>query len=222
VATARGGYVDSARCPVGPQETNPHNQRSGASISSPQWGISMKESLRPLASLLAQRNMIDDEIARLIGRPAIPGHIGEYIAAAIFDIELFFSATHRAADGVFRMGPLQGKEVNIKLYGKQEGIIDVREDAVPDFYLVLTGLKAGAESTRGRTRPLVINHAYIFPGQALLQTLKSRGRRVGPASSIPQAEWDRAEVWPVPASGHLILEPAQATALGMFSGKAGA
>ena len=36
--------------------------------------------LKQLASLLARRNAIDEKIAALIGRPAISGHVGEWIA----------------------------------------------------------------------------------------------------------------------------------------------
>ncbi|MDP2958095.1 MAG: hypothetical protein Q8N53_16835, partial [Longimicrobiales bacterium] len=92
----------------------------------------MESSLQTLASLLHERNALDARIAQLIGRPASPGHIGEFIAAAVFDIDLFESATHKAADGVFRRGALQGRTVNIKIYGKQEGILDIRPDALPD------------------------------------------------------------------------------------------
>ena len=99
----------------------------------------MESSLQTLASLLHERNALDARIAQLIGRPASPGHVGEFIAAAVFDIDLFESATQKAADGVFRRGALQGRTVNIKIYGKQEGILDIRPDALPDFYLVLTG-----------------------------------------------------------------------------------
>ena len=37
-------------------------------------------NLEQLASLLARRNAIDEEIVALIGRPAIRGHVGEWIA----------------------------------------------------------------------------------------------------------------------------------------------
>ena len=46
------------------------------------------EALRRLASLLESRNDIDEEIAHLIGRPAIRGHVGEWIAQEIFGVRL--------------------------------------------------------------------------------------------------------------------------------------
>ena len=39
-----------------------------------------------LARLLNDRNSIEREIGEIIGRPALTGHIGEYIAAEIFNI----------------------------------------------------------------------------------------------------------------------------------------
>lgn len=62
--------------------------------------------LERLAALLRQRNSIDADISSLIARPALPGHIGEFIAAAVFDIQLEGSATRAGYDGVFRSGSL--------------------------------------------------------------------------------------------------------------------
>ncbi len=78
-------------------------------------------SLVWLAELLRERNRISSKIATLIGRPALSSHLGEYIASKIFDIELYESATHKGADGQFGSGPLRGKTVNVKLYGKKQG-----------------------------------------------------------------------------------------------------
>jgi hypothetical protein len=178
--------------------------------------------LRELASLLARRNAIDDAIAALIARPATPGHIGEFIAARVFDIELYTSASHKAADGTFRSGPLRGASVNIKLSGKQEGLVDLREDAIPDYYLVLTGPRSAAGSSRGGTRPILIKHAFLFRGQALHATIGARGKKPRVATSVRQAEWKEAEIWPESRSPHLRLDPDQAAALRAFSGNGGA
>ena len=75
-----------------------------------------RDQLRRLASLIRQRNLVDGEIAATISRPAHPGHIGEFVVAAIFDIRLLESATHKGADGHFTHGPLAGRSVNIKKY----------------------------------------------------------------------------------------------------------
>jgi len=182
----------------------------------------MQASIRTLADLLNERNLLDERIAQLIGRPASPGHIGEYIAAAVFRIDLFPSATHKAADGVFQEGPLQGKSVNVKLYGKQEGILDIRPDALPDFYLVLTGPRSQPTSSRGSTRPLTIQHAYLFDAAELASLLKARGTNLGPASSVPQALWETAEVWPSATNPRIHLDKDQTEALGLFSSRTGA
>jgi hypothetical protein len=60
------------------------------------------------AELLRARNAIDAEIASIIGRPMTSGHLGEWIAARIFDIELEPSATATATDGRFSSGSWQG------------------------------------------------------------------------------------------------------------------
>ena len=52
----------------------------------------MKE-LEELAKLLSKRNKVDSRISDIIMRPAITGHIGEYIASKLFDIKLEKSAT---------------------------------------------------------------------------------------------------------------------------------
>ena len=67
--------------------------------------------LQRLASLLVQRNAIDGEIAAVLGRPAHPGHIGEFVVASIFDITLNISAIQKGTDGHFASGALAGKSV---------------------------------------------------------------------------------------------------------------
>ena len=92
-----------------------------------------------MADLIARRNEIETEIAALTGRPSLPGHLAEWIAAEIFAIDLEASAVARAIDGRFASGPLAGSTVNIKWYGKREGLLDVMEDPSLDYHLVLTG-----------------------------------------------------------------------------------
>src|SRR5206468_4841832 len=93
--------------------------------------------LKRLADLLRRYNAIGDAIAGVIGRPAERGHVGEYIAAHIFNITLEPSARKRAIDGRFITGPLAGRTVNLKWYGKQEGVLDLHARDAPDFYLAL-------------------------------------------------------------------------------------
>jgi hypothetical protein len=181
-------------------------------------GNTVQTDLARLASLLAKRNAIDADISMLIGRPALQGHIGEYIAAHIFGIELMDSATSKAIDGHFRSGSLARKSVDVKFYGKQEALLDVREDAQPDYYLVLTGATAGATSSRGKSRPLVTSHVYLFGGPELSADIRRRGVAFGAAASVPKALWEAAELFPIRRCGLLQLTPEQTDMLTLFAG----
>jgi hypothetical protein len=166
-----------------------------------------------LADLLRQRNALDAEISALIRRPSMPGHVGEFIAAAIFDIALNESATQKGSDGVFRSGALAGKSVNVKLYGFQEGILDVKVKDPPDVYLVLTGPKRAAASSRGVHRPMTIHVVYVF----LHDDLVRAGVRPGVAASVRKAFWEAAEVWPSRGSGApFVVAPEPGALLDLF------
>lgn len=175
----------------------------------------MKE-LQELAALIAERNRIDESICRLIGRPATMGHIGEFVASRVFDIQLEVSAAHKTWDGRFTSGPLAGRTVDIKFYGKQEALLDVAEDEQPDCYLVLTGPAAAASSSRGATRPMTIEHVYLFDGQALAADIIRRGTKFGVAASIPRSLWERAEIFPNAKNRDLPVTGRQRDLLGLF------
>ncbi len=66
-----------------------------------------EDSLARAGALLRERNAIDAELARLIQRPMTSGHLGEWIAARVFDIELEDPAVAAGIDGRFRSGPLR-------------------------------------------------------------------------------------------------------------------
>jgi AcrR family transcriptional regulator len=108
-----------------------------------------EDDLRTIAGLLRERNIIDARIAAVIGRPMTAGHLGEWIAASVFDIELENSAASAAFDGRFVSDTLQGYAVNVKWYLKPEGRIDVTESDALDYYLVLAGPAAPATHSRG-------------------------------------------------------------------------
>ena len=129
--------------------------------------------MRRLAAFIRQRNGIDREISEIIGRPAHPGHMGEFLAARIFNIRLADSATTKGIDGHFVDGPLAGKSVNVKEYSKNDHLSDIKRDAVPGVYLVLTGPKAPATSSRGVTHPWTIAEIFLFDGPALGRELQS-------------------------------------------------
>ena len=163
-------------------------------------------NINRLAELIKSKNSIDNMIATHIGRPALPGHIGEYIAAHIFDIELCATANQRAIDGSFRSGALAGKTVNIKYYGKKENLLDITPDALPDFYLVLTGPKGQAVSSRGQTRPFLISFVFLFSTTELISLLKARGIKIGIATSVKKSVWDEAEIYPKHNAEFLLSE----------------
>ena len=149
---------------------------------------------------MESRNDIDEKIAALIGRPASRGHLGEWIAHEIFGVTLAESAVQEGIDGRFADGPLAGKTVNVKWYGKREGVLDINPAGVPDYYLVMTGPKAVATTSRGQTRPLVITEVFLFDA-ALVERLRQRGVRVAVATSVRKHEWETARIYPAAAPG---------------------
>ena len=46
------------------------------------------DSVRAVARLVRERNETDGEIARIINRPAVAGHLGEWLASQLLDIDL--------------------------------------------------------------------------------------------------------------------------------------
>lgn len=174
------------------------------------------ENLDALARLIRQKNAVDAQIASHLGRPAHIGHAGEFIAAQIFDILLHDSATTAGSDGHFRSGPLAGRSVNVKWYGKHEGLLDLALKSPPDLYLVLAGPKAAAISSRGTTRPWVVRHAFLFDARALHALLEARGVKLGTATSVAAAVWDAAEIYPASSNQLLALTAPQTDALSLF------
>ena len=162
------------------------------------------DKLKELARLIRQRNEIAREIGALIGRPALVGHIGEWIAQEVFSMRLEDSAVQKGFDGRFCAGPLVGKTVNVKWYGKREGLLDVNPDGVPDLYLVMTGPKSPAGTSRGGSLPWVIADVFLFDGPALVERLRRRGVKLGVATSVRGDEWEAARIYPVRASGALL------------------
>ena len=178
--------------------------------------MTRRDQLDRLASLIRQRNSVDEEIAATIGRPTHPAHIGEFVAAAIFGIKLIESATHKGVDGHFTRGPLAGRSVNIKKYSKHQGLLDVRLDALPDFFLVLTGERTAPASSRGTTAPWTIESVYLLEAAPLVAQLSARGVKIGVATSIRRHVWDDAEIYPTPSNGTLQLTPEQVSMIELF------
>lgn len=176
-----------------------------------------EEDVHKIASLLRERNGIDEKIAAVIERPMTAGHLGEWIAAQIFDVELETSAVTAAIDGRFRAGPLQGRTVNVKWYLKREGLIDLTESPALDYYLILAGPASAAMSSRGGRRPWCIEAVYLFDAKKLLDEQRARGVKVGIASSVRTAQWAAAEIYPRAINRSLPMSPVQAELLKLFS-----
>lgn len=172
--------------------------------------------LQQLADLIQLRNENEVAIARVIDRPALLGHIGEYIASRIFSIELAAKATNPGFDGWFRSSPLAGKSVDIKTYAKREGVLDIKPQQLPDYYLVLAGPKSSAENSRGAVRPWGIKEVFLFEAAPLVARLRERTVKVGTATSVHQEEWNRARIFPVLPGAPLRLTKDQQAALRRF------
>jgi hypothetical protein len=178
--------------------------------------------LQGLASFIKIRNVVDEEIARTIGRPAHSGHIGEFVAAAIFDIELNADAAFKAHDGRFRSGQLEDRSVNIKYGTKRDGLMNLVASLDPldhpDYYLVLAGPSIGAVSSRGLSAPWVIQQVHVFEAVDLLGKLAVTGARVGIATSVRKKVWADAMIYPEAVNPLLAVNDEQRKALGLFKG----
>ncbi len=175
------------------------------------------DDLEKLVVLIRQRNEVEVEITRIIGRPAQIGHLGEYIAAKVFRIVLASSASEKGHDGRFEEGPLKGRTVNVKWYAKRESLLDIEPRSLPDFYLVLTGPYEPAASSRGTSRPWLITSVFLFDGPRLVDELAKAGVKVGIATSVRKQLWNAAELWPNQRNTMLPLTDEQRNLLGLFS-----
>lgn len=178
--------------------------------------------LERLATLIRQRNAIDNQLSTIIGRPPHSGHIGEYVAAAIFGIELNSGANVKAIDGHFHDGPLAGRSVNIKYGTRRDGMLNLvhSSDPVhhPDYYLVLTGPLATTFTSVGLTAPWVVHAVYLFESHALVGYLTKLGRTPGVATSVRKLLWESAMIYPDATNPTLTVTAAQRAMLALFSG----
>lgn len=109
------------------------------------------------------------------------------------------SGSHPGHDGVFTAGPMAGKTVNIKTYGRHESVLDISPHPC-DCYLVLTG-PAG----QARVLPWVIDSVFLFERDRLLATLTARKVKIGMATSVRKADWEAARVFPPLQASPLVL-----------------
>ncbi len=174
------------------------------------------DQLHQLSLLVKQRNAVDQEIAGVLDRPALPGHFGEFVAARIFRIALLDSASHKGIDGHFTDGHLVGRSVDVKFYPKNEGLLDINPRFPAEFYLVITGPRTQAVSSRGRTRPWIISSVFLFDASDLVEQLNERGVKIGIATSVARRFWDKAEIYPRPNNPTLNPTKDQRSLLQMF------
>lgn len=174
------------------------------------------EKLAKLAELIAEKNRVCEQITAITGRPALIGHLGEFIAAQVFDIELATSAVNRGHDGVFRSGPMIGRTVNVKWYGNQEGLLDIRTDALPDFFLVLAGPQTKVMHSRGECRPWLIDSVYLFDATKLVNELQIQGVKIGIATSVRKQLWIAAMIYPQIQPTSFPLDLTQIEAIRLF------
>jgi len=173
--------------------------------------------LEGLAELIKAHNVVNAEIAAVTGRPAELGHTGEYLAAHIFGIELQESAAHKAIDGHFSAGALAGRTVNVKWYGKQDGLLDVSLDPILDYYLVMTGPKGGEGSSRGAVIAWVIAQVFLVDAAEVRALVLARGRKLDNPVSIPSAIWQASLTYPGIGNGRLLLTDQQRADLALFA-----
>ena len=172
--------------------------------------------LSKLALLLSKRNSIDEEIGTIIGRPGLTGHIGEFIASQIFDIELSDSASEKSIDGHFRSGNLASKSVNIKYYTVRGGTLDITPESLPDYYLVMEGKSDTPDSSKNKVYPANIGSVYLFESLSLMESLKERGVKIGTATSVVRHLWNSAEIYPTHNQTDFQLSPIQMKMLDQF------
>ena len=176
----------------------------------------MDPKIAELATLIDERNAIASQITNVIGRPAQIGHIGEFIASRIFDIQLEDSAVSKGIDGIFCSGQLAGQAVNVKFYAKREGLLDIRLDAVAEYYLVLAGPRPTSMSSRNEVRPWKIDWVFLFHGPTLVEHLQQRGVKIGVATSVVKAQWNNAEIYPNRTNPDYIVSSEQRDMLRLF------
>ncbi len=155
-----------------------------------------QSDLDKLSNLLSEMNSIGESISEITQRPATIGQSGEYIAAEVFDIELEESASAKGIDGHFRSGTMAGRTVNVKWHSKLEYMLDINPDALPDFFLVMTGPKAKTPISKGGIRPWLIEFVFLIDAAELLIELEARGVKIGTATSVRKHEFQAAEIYP--------------------------
>lgn len=174
----------------------------------------MMNNLPWLASLIKSRNTIDSKLATLVGRSAQVNNVGEYIASAIFNIALEEEGRRSGYDGRFTTGPLAGQTVDVQWHPRRDGQFNIRQEALPDYYLILTG---PATNSPNNANPWLIESIFLFNSHELLNALRERGVQIGSSTSVTGPLWERAEIYPTPRNQRLILSEEERKLLILFS-----
>ena len=74
-----------------------------------------------------------------------------------------------------------------------------------------------AGPSRGLVRPWTIESVFLFDAEALLERLRERGVKIGDATSIIRALWEKAELYPAQRNRDLILSEGQKRLLSLFA-----
>jgi len=98
-----------------------------------------------------------------------------------------------------------------------EGLLDITPECLPDFYLVMTGPKATAGSSRGITNPWLISYIFLFDAVSLFGELKRQVRKIGIATSLKRHIWEMAEIFSEQKSDLLILSDRQKELIALFN-----
>ncbi len=169
--------------------------------------------LNALSSLIKSRNTIDGKLATIIGKSAQIGNMGEYIASIIFEIALDGTGKARGYDGRFIRGPLARQSVDVQWRVRRDGQLNIKIDAIPDYYLVFTG---PTTCTPPFASPWLIETIFLFHGIELHTALRERGVQIGNSTSVTGPLWERTEIYPIPRNPALILTDEQRKQLILF------
>jgi hypothetical protein len=106
--------------------------------------------------------------------------------------------------------------VNVKYYAKREGLLDINQLNLPDYYLVLAGPKSAAMTSKAGTRPFMLEEVFLFDAKSLLAEQRARGVGIGVASSVPTRMWEAARISPAGVQSPLQLSQEQIDLLELF------
>ena len=171
-----------------------------------------------LASLMRRRNVIDQEIDGIIGRPVGQGSFGEFVAHSVLGVELHGRSNEEGSDGRFPKvapDPLKSKLVQVKYYTKNDRMLDIRKNDKVDYYLVITAAQLSKPVSPSDHLPWVIGGVYLFDAAALVRQLKQCGIKIGTGTSVRKEYWEDAEIYPR-ANPMFALTPEQRNMLKLF------